>query len=124
MCARHPSSHHHGDDDGDDDGDNDGEDDFGDADSDMTMHLIAYSFIELRKLINDDDDTQYDSIKEANTGKDVSPADSTVAQLVIVGLKTFFSLNHDCCNVSHHNYNHNHNHNHNHDHDHQQLPSY
>ena len=92
MCARHPSSHHHGDDDGDDDGDNDGEDDFGDADSDMTMHLIAYSFIELRKLINDDDDTQYDSIKEANTGKDVSPADSTVAQLVIVGLKTFFLL--------------------------------
>ena len=36
-----------------------------------------------------DDDTEYDGVKESNTGEDVSPADPTVAKLVIVRLRIF-----------------------------------
>ena len=35
---------------------------------------------------DDDDDTEYDGIKESNAGKNISPADSTAAKLVVVRL--------------------------------------
>ena len=38
--------------------------------------------------------TQYDGIKESNTGKDISPPDPTVAKLVIVSLRIFYHLSH------------------------------
>ena len=38
---------------------------------------------------DDDDDTEYDGIKESNTGKNISPADPTAAELVVVRLRIF-----------------------------------
>ena len=37
-----------------------------------------------------DDDTEYDGVKEPNTGENVSPANPTVAKLVVVRLRILF----------------------------------
>ena len=53
----------------------------------MTITMTMMMMMMLMMMMMD---TQYDGIKESNTGKDISPADPTVTKLVVVSLRIFY----------------------------------